>query len=304
MARTARVTMTYRACSIKRPRRYRKQVVAIKEAIRAVLKEDHPQTVRQVFYQLVVRNVIEKTEKEYRGSVIRLLREMRLSGAIPFQWITDSSRSRTNTRTFDSVADALKDTARFYRRSALRESDVHIEIWCEKEALSGLIWDAASDYDVPVVVSKGMPSLSQMFESFQAIHRAAKAGKQSYIYQFADHDPTGALIPEVIERQMDWFCTRADCAPPLVERFALTKKQISKYRLPTRPTKREGNPHAAKFKGDSVELDALPSNILKDLVLQCIEKHIDAGQVDILRTAEESERALLKGWARHAEKGP
>ena len=32
-------------------------------------------TVRQVFYQLVVRNIIEKTEEQYQGTVIRLLTE-------------------------------------------------------------------------------------------------------------------------------------------------------------------------------------------------------------------------------------
>jgi hypothetical protein len=35
-------------------------------------------TVRQVFYQLVVRNVIEKTEEQYQRTVIRLLTEMRM----------------------------------------------------------------------------------------------------------------------------------------------------------------------------------------------------------------------------------
>jgi hypothetical protein len=58
----------YRACSTKR--RTKSDIAAIRTAIRDVLKHDHPQTVRQVFYQLVTRNVIEKTEKEYQGTVI------------------------------------------------------------------------------------------------------------------------------------------------------------------------------------------------------------------------------------------
>ena len=31
-----------------------------------ILAADHPQTVRQVFYQLVTRGIIEKTEAEYQ----------------------------------------------------------------------------------------------------------------------------------------------------------------------------------------------------------------------------------------------
>jgi len=81
----------YRECSIKRPRRTREDMIAIKDATKGVLRDDHPQTVRQVFYQLVTRGVIEKTEKDYQNVVIRLLTEMRETGDVPFEWIVDST---------------------------------------------------------------------------------------------------------------------------------------------------------------------------------------------------------------------
>jgi hypothetical protein len=55
----------YQACSIKRSRRTAAEIDAIRSAIMAVLKADHPMTVRQVFYQLVVGGTIEKTEEQY-----------------------------------------------------------------------------------------------------------------------------------------------------------------------------------------------------------------------------------------------
>jgi hypothetical protein len=244
-----------------------------------------------------VRGAIEKTEKEYQGTVIRLLSEMRLDGQIPWSWIIDESRRTRRTQTFDSIGEALEDTARYYRRSALRECDDYIEIWSEKEALSGIIWDEASDYDVPVVVSKGMPSLTQVYQSFESIRRADKAGKQSYLYQFGDHDPTGCLIPKSIEARLTEFCERHACASPVVERVALTLEQVERYRLPTRPTKRDGNTHAHSFEGDSVELDALPSSELRSLVRECIERHISERQLEILREAEQSEREVLEQLA-------
>jgi hypothetical protein len=283
---------TYRACSI-RERRTKAQVEAIRKAITTVLTADHPQTVRQVFYQLVARGVIEKTEKEYQGTVIRLLSEMRLDGRIRWDWIIDESRRTRGTRTFDNIGDALRHTAEYYRRSALRDCSDYVEIWSEKEALSGIIWDVASEYDVPVVVSKGMPSLTQVYGSFCSVRRAAKAGKDSFIYQFGDHDPTGCLIPKTIEGRLYEFCERYRCAYPTVERIALTEEQIEQYGLPTRPTKRDGNTHAHKFEGDSVELDALPSSTLRELVRNCIERHIDATALAALRAAEDSERDIL-----------
>jgi hypothetical protein len=283
----------YRACSIKRSRRTKAETGAIRGAIKAILAADHPQTVRQVFYQLVARGVIEKSEAEYQGTVIRLLSEMRLDGRVPWSWITDESRRTRSTRTFDNVADALDHTARFYRRSALQDCGDYIEIWSEKEALAGIIWDVAGEYDVPVVVSKGMPSLTQVYGSFVQIKRAAAAGKDSYLYQFGDHDPTGCLIPKSIAYRLEEFCLEYDCECPTVERIALTEEQIRGHRLPTRPTKREGNRHAKNFEGNSVELDALPSRELRALVRECIERHISPEQLETLRAAEESERDYL-----------
>jgi hypothetical protein len=285
----------------KRLRRTKAKMQSIRDAIKTVLTADNPMTVRQVFYQLVVRGVIDKTEMDYQCVVIRFLTDMRMAGEIPFSWIVDESRRTRDTQTFDSITDALNDTAEFYRRSALRQSDVYIEIWSEKEALSGIIWDVASEYDVPVVVSKGTPSLTQVYQSFESIlHAAQEAGKASYIYQFGDHDPTGCLIPKVIEQRLTEFCEQYDCALPTVERIALTPAQIRRYRLPTRPTKRAGNTHAKQFTGDSTELDALPPNVLRRLVRNCIERHISSTQVEALRAAEESERSIIKAFARRA----
>jgi len=287
-------TETYTACPIKRDRRTAVEIDAIRAAIKATLTADHPMTVRQVFYRLVVQGAIEKTEIEYQQTVIRLLRDMRLDGSIPFSWIIDESRRTRGTRTFDNVADALEDCAKYYRRSALRECDDYIEVWSEKEALAGIIWDVASEYDVPVLVSKGMPSLTQLYGSASSIAKASRAGKQSYIYQFGDHDPSGVLIPRTIERRLIELCGKFNrCRPPIIERIALTEEQIAQHSLPTRPTKREGNRHAKNFKGDSVELDALPPETLRELVRDCIEQHISQQQLDILRASEESERDYL-----------
>jgi hypothetical protein len=282
-------------------RRGREEMAAIRSAIEDILAADNPQTVRQVFYRLVSRGIIEKTEGEYQRTVIRLLGEMRLADQISWDWIVDETRQGKVTTTFDSVEDALRDTAQFYRRSALKDSDVYIQVWCEKEALAGIIWDAASEFDVPVHVSRGVPSLTQVYGSFTNIRAAARRGKPSYIYQFGDHDPTGVFIPKHMEKRLHEFCDKYDVRPfPIIERIALTPEQIKRYRLPMRPTKREGNPYASGFEGRSVELDALPSQTLRELVTSCIERHISPQQVEALRAAEESEREVIEMFANEA----
>src|SRR5262245_43562332 len=181
--RTMSAAETYGACPIRRGRRTKAEIEAIKAAIFDIVEDGQPMTVRQVFYQFVVRSVIEKTEEQYQGTVIRLLTDMRLSGELPFSWIVDESRRRRLTRTYDSVSEAVEATAKFYRRSALRECSDYIEIWCEKDALAGVLWDVTSDYDVPLMISRGMPSLTFLHGTAEEIRGASKQGKNAYIYQ-------------------------------------------------------------------------------------------------------------------------
>jgi hypothetical protein len=288
--------MSYPACSTKPARRTKADMAGIREAIVNVVESDPPMTVRQVFYQLVTRGVIEKTEEEYQGTVIRLLTDMRLNGDIPFSDIVDETRRVRITETFDNVADAVAQTAKFYRRSALAQSDDYLEIWLEKDALAGVLWDVVSEYDVPLMVSRGMPSLTFLFGCACQIERAAIQGKPTYIYQFGDHDPSGVLIPETIERRLFELCDQLGCEPPTVQRVALTDEMIAEFALPTRPTKRHGNSHANNFEGDSVELDALPPSALRELVREVIERHVSPEATEALRVAEESERELLRAW--------
>jgi hypothetical protein len=62
-----------------------------------------------------------------------------MAGTVPFNWIIDDSRRRLINRTYNNIADAARDTARFYRRSALHECPDYVEVWSEKEALAGVI---------------------------------------------------------------------------------------------------------------------------------------------------------------------
>jgi hypothetical protein len=75
----------YRSRPIKRQRRTRAGMDAIRQAICDALSKDHPMTVRQLFYRLVSGGVIEKTEAEYKGTIVRLTGEMRLAGEI--EWV-------------------------------------------------------------------------------------------------------------------------------------------------------------------------------------------------------------------------
>jgi hypothetical protein len=271
-------------------RRTKADIDTIKHAIFDIVSKNQPMTVRQVFYALTVAGAIDKTEAEYKGTVIRLLSSMRREKGLPYHWISDNTRSVRRPTTYTGLHDFIDRTARFYRRSVWAEESVYVEVWCEKDALAGVIVEETIPYDVPLMVSRGFSSDTYLQAAAEAI---SAEGKPAYIYHFGDHDPSGVWIAKQTEAGLRRHAPDAEIR---FRRVAVTPEQISAWRLPSRPTKREGNTHARKFEGDSVELDAIPSLQLRALVRDCIEQHIDQARLAALREAERSEKTLLRMW--------
>ena len=275
----------------RRIRRTKHEMAKIRDVIEAILEEDHPQTVRQVFYALTVRGAIKKLEIEYHRTVIRLLVEMREAGRIPFGHIADNTRWMRKPATFVGLDSCLKNTAHFYRRDLWAAMPVYVEVWCEKDALAGVLMEETEPYDVPLMVSRGYASLSFLHSAAAAIE--AK-GKPAYIYHFGDHDPSGVDAARDIEAKLRRYSPASEIH---FERVAVTREQIERWNLPTRPTK-QTDTRAKKFgSATSVELDAIPARQLRELVRGCVERHIDQAQLSLLRVAEKSERELLTKWA-------
>lgn len=274
-----------------RRRRTNKEMAALRECIYEVCSNDHPMTVRQVFYRLVATGAIDKTESEYKSTIIRLLGEMRETGALPWSWIVDNTRWMRKARTFDSAEDALRDTAAFYRRSLWTAGDHYLEVWLEKEALAGVINPVTEQWDVPLMVTRGYPSKSYVYSAAETI--ASRAAPLGTIYYFGDLDPSGADIPRATEAGLRRYMARLGSSGRLqFIRAAVTREQVIDLDLQTRPTKRTDS-RARDFEGESVELDAIPPATLREMVEHCILAHVDEHELHVLKTAEQSERSYL-----------
>ena len=258
----------------------------IRDEIIAILEESRPQTVRQVFYALTVRGKILKIEQEYHRTVVRLLVDMREEGKLPFVWIADNTRWQRKPSSFTGIESALESFAQSYRRNLWASSPVYVEVWVEKDALAGVLYEETKVYDVPLMTSRGYSSLSFVHSAAQAIKAI---GKPTYIYHFGDLDPSGQDAARDIEAKLRRYAPDAEIH---FERVAVTRQQVEQWDLPTRPTKMTDT-RAKKFVGTSVELDAIPAAQLRTLVRECIERHVDQQQLEILRTAEKSEREML-----------
>jgi hypothetical protein len=279
----------YNASMIKpqRPRRTRANIARIRDAIHETLSKENPMTVRQVFYRLVSQGVIDKTENEYTNTVVRLLVDMRLQGDVPFGWIADNTRWLRKPKSYSSAERALQNCAETYRRSLWDNQNVYVEVWTEKDAMAGVLWEETKKWDVPLMVSRGFASLSFLYSAAENI---VDVGKPAFLYYFGDHDPSGVRIDRTIKERLGQFAPDAEIT---FERVAVLPRQIEELNLPTRPTKKSGT-HGKGFKGRSVEVDAIPSRTLRDMACDCIERHIDRRHLKALKETERLEREQLR----------
>jgi hypothetical protein len=279
---------SYQASPIKRHSRHRATKAEVEERrnlLLAIIYDGKPMTVRQVFYQATVRGLVEKAESGY-AKVQTDLTVMRRAGDLPYDWLADNTRWQRRPRTFSSVEEALKETAKFYRKSLWDDADAYVEIWLEKDALSGVIYPITSMYDVPLMVARGHASLSFLYSAAEYIN---ELDVPAYIYHLGDFDPSGVNAGEKIEETLRELAPDAEI---YFERIAVTPEQIERWDLPTRPTK-ASDTRAKGFGNISVELDAIEPNRLRQIVRRAIEQHLPRHQFEVLKAAEESEREII-----------
>ncbi|MGE3782056.1 MAG: hypothetical protein AB7H71_04860 [Alphaproteobacteria bacterium] len=275
----------YQASQIKRRRSTKAEVEHRRNELHDIVAGMHPMTVRQVFYQTSVRGIVEKSETGY-NKVQNDLVLMRRAGELPYNWLSDSTRWQRKPRSFNGAEDALRETARLYRKALWAEADCYVEVWIEKDALAGVLYPITSMYDVPLMVARGYASLSFLQSAAEYID---EIDVPTYVYHLGDYDPSGVDAGEKIDETLRELAPDAEIH---FERIAVTPEQIRHWRLPTRPTK-TSDTRAKGFGEISVELDAIEPARLRRPVEVAIESHLPAHQYEVLKAAEESERSLL-----------
>ena len=262
----------------------------MKREIYDLCRELRPMTVRQLFYQMVSRGLIAKTEAAYKNVVCRLTGDMRKDRVLPFHWLADNTRSMRKPLTHGSMQAALDHTACTYRRALWDEQDCYVEIWLEKDALAGVLIDVTREWDVPLMVTRGYPSLSFVYTAAEIMEAQLRPVRVHY---FGDRDPSGVDIPRFVEETLR---ERAPAADITFAVEAVTPEQIASMGLPTRPTKKSDS-RAKGFEGESVEVDAIPPATLREMTESCILRHIDMETLEATRRVEAAERKSVKEMA-------
>ena len=291
-------TSAYRTSPLQRRKRpTHLQLADLDAAIATAVATETPVTVRGVFYRVVSAGAVEKTEKGY-GAVQRRLLHLRRNGTVPYTSITDGTRLRLKPDSWTDMEQMLDDAASSYRRALWNDQADEVIIISEKDAISGVVYPVTAEFDVELCITRGYSSETFTHSIAQTVIRNEWRGKKTYVYQLGDHDPSGVDGWRSFGERVREFVVGRHGLPHYLtadvefERIAVTPSQIELWHLPTRPTKASDS-RAAKFAGESVEVDAIPASTLRQLVRSAIEQHIDPEALRLTRIAEDSEREVL-----------
>jgi hypothetical protein len=280
----------YGASTVKRKRSTKVELETVDEAIVAAIRNEHPVTLRGVFYRVVSAGAVEKSEGGYR-LVGRQLLKLRRAGVVPYSWITDGTRLMRKPRSYRGVDSMLYSVAYSYRRALWEDQRAEVIVLSEKDAISGVVYPVTSAWDVELGIVRGYSSETFAYSVAEDI---AATTKTTYVYQLGDHDPSGVDAWRSFEATVRGFGLGGDA---VFERLAVTPAQIIALQLPTRPTKGTDT-RARGFAGESVEVDAIPATVLRRIVEDAITQHIDQRQLELTRAVEREERKGLYRIAR------
>lgn len=255
-------------------KRFQPKTLELIGQVQEIIEEySMPLTLRQIYYQLVARQVIENLQREYKR-LASILSNARKAGLISFDDITDRTRIPFKHSSWDNLKDFMNDVKRGYRKSKWTNQNRWVEVWVEKQALQGLFEPITSKYDTWLVVCRGYPSLSVLNEANDRF-----PDKPIHILYFGDFDPTGKDIPRSIKENFR-ECFKVE---PEIEIIALTEEDIKEYKLPPAPAK-ESDPRTwgfvEEYGNQVVELDALPPDVLQEKIRTSIENYMDLGRFE------------------------
>jgi hypothetical protein len=274
----------------KRERRTRARLEQLDGEIVEVLQRDHPESVRHVFYRMTAPRLpepVEKSELGYRH-VQERLKQLRLAGAVPYGWITDTTRRGYHVNTFSSAANFLSRMVGLYRADLWTSSPYYVDVWCESRSIAGVIERDCDELAVSLYPAGGFSSMTLVYEAAEYIKaEISETGKRPIIIYIEDYDPAGVLIDIDIRTKLERHLNVAFD----FQRIAINEKQVQLYDLATKPRK-EADRGAAHITY-SVEAEAMPTEMLRDLLRQEVEDLLPPDALSVTRVAEESEQDYL-----------
>jgi hypothetical protein len=258
-------------------------------------------TTRQVYYQLVAKDLIPNNPKSY-NRLKSIVSDGRLAGLIDWDMIVDRTRGVVIPSHWDSPADIVEAAAQSFRIDKWEDQPYHVEVMVEKQALEGVLIPVCRDLDIPFTANRGYSSSSAMYRAGKRLARAARDGKDIFILYLGDHDPSGMDMDRDIIERLEMFSYRSIA----FRRLALLMDQIEQMDIPENPAKTtdsRSKGYIAEFGNASWELDAMEPQQLAEVVNLTVENLRDETLWNDAMERQEEMREELWGFVNDYKDG-
>lgn len=284
MPKIAYVTKNFRADS-----------TALIEKINQVIADYNAQgyslTLRQVYYQMVARDIIPNNERSYKN-LGSLINDARLAGLIDWNAIEDRTRNLRGRSHWSKPNEVIDSAAACYHLDFWEGQENYVEVWVEKDALVGIVGQICEELDVNYFSCRGYVSQSEMWTAARRLTRRKEQGKHIVLLHLGDHDPSGIdMSRDIRERNILFGNLGME-----FHRLALNMDQVETYGPPPNPTKvtdsRSGG-YIENYGRECWELDALEPKVISQLIKENVTKYRDDTEYQKVKAQEEAEKELL-----------
>jgi len=200
----------------------RTRIDDINDILAEYAREGYDLSLRQLYYQLVARAVIENSQQSYKR-IVDLMSKARLAGLVDWNMIVDRGRTRITNSHWENPAEIVQAAASQFQVDKWKGQTWHVEVMVEKQALEGVLIPVCQRLDVAFSANKGYTSLSMLYEAGKRIESLIDAGKKVLIIYLGDHDPSGIDMTRDIRERLEMFAGH----PIKVYRAALNMDQIT-----------------------------------------------------------------------------
>jgi len=254
---------------------FRADKIALLDIINSVLgsyfDQGYDLTLRQLFYQLVSKDIIPNTQRHYKN-LGTLVKDARLAGLIDWNMIVDRGRGTAIPAHWESPAEIIEAAAQSFQIDKWKDQPNHIEVMVEKQALEGVLLPVCERLDVNFTSNKGYSSQSLMYRIGQRLRRLyGGMEKEIHILYLGDHDPSGLDMDRDVEERLSLFSGY----PVMFQRLALKWEQIEELNPPENPAKltdSRADKYIEQYGDSSWELDAIEPSELDRLVTEAVEE--------------------------------
>jgi len=187
----------------------RQRLAQINQIVNEYRRQGYVLTLRQLYYQLVSRDIIPNRVEEYK-KLSKILTEGRMAGMVDWDAIEDRLRQVEVPSSWTSPHDIMKSVVNSWAMPLQQGQENYIEVWVEKDALSGVLSRVTRPYHIPIMVNRGYSSVSAIYDSYRRFARELKAGKKVIILYMGDFDPSGVdMIRDVYDRPLEMLLAHA-----------------------------------------------------------------------------------------------